>query len=252
MELPQGLLEILRKKNRLVVLTGAGVSKESGIPTFREAQTGLWAKYDPMELATTQAFQRDPRLVWEWYQWRRELISQAEPNPGHFALVDLELQIPDFVLITQNVDGLHHRAGSKNVIELHGNIFRNKCFDEGIILEQVDESSDRLPRCPNCGGYTRPDVVWFGESLPNDSLNLALKATQTAEVFLSVGTSALIHPAASMPLIALDNGAIIVEINIGVTQITEQAHFSFQGPSGEILPRLVDLVWESHEKGMKL
>jgi NAD-dependent deacetylase len=243
MELPQDLLETLRKKNRIVVLTGAGVSKESGIPTFREAQTGLWAKYEPMELATPVAFQRNPELVWEWYQWRRELISQAAPNPGHFALVDMEAHTKDFVLITQNVDGFHHRAGSRNIIELHGNIFRNKCVDEGITLELLDESFDDLPRCPNCGGYVRPDVVWFGESLPNDSLTRAIKATQTAEVFLSVGTSALVQPAASIPLIAMDKGAVVVEINPDVTQITSQVHISLQGPSGDILPRLVDLVW---------
>jgi NAD-dependent deacetylase len=252
MELPQDLLEALRKKKRIVVLSGAGVSKESGIPTFREAQTGLWAKYNPTELATPQAFQRNPRLVWQWYRWRRGLISQAVPNPGHFALVDMEARIQDFVLITQNVDGFHHRAGNKNIIELHGNIFRNKCYEEGLVLDLVEEFSDKLPRCPNCGGYIRPDVVWFGESLPNDSLTRAKKAAQAAEVFLSVGTSALIQPAASLPLIALDNSAVVVEINTDVTQITEQVHFSLQGPSGEILPRLVDLVWESHEKGMKL
>ena len=160
------LIETLRSARYVVVLTGAGVSAESNIPTFREAQTGLWSKYSPEELATPQAFQRNPKLVWEWYAWRRELVAQATPNPGHLALAELEQRVPKFSLITQNVDGLHRRTGSRNVIELHGNINRTKCFDEGDIIDSWPPTAELPPRCPRCGGYLRPDVVWFGETLP--------------------------------------------------------------------------------------
>jgi NAD-dependent deacetylase len=252
MDIPKDLIEMFGKGKRVVVLTGAGVSKESGIPTFREAQTGLWAKYNPMELATPQAFQRNPKLVWEWYQWRQDLISKANPNPGHFSLVKMEALIPNFVLITQNIDGLHKRAGSENIIELHGNIFRYRCFKEDVIIDNLGDFSDVIPRCPYCGGYLRPDVVWFGEPLPSEALTKAMGAAQNTEIFLSVGTSALVHPAASLPLIAMDHGAIVVEINPDETQITNRVHYSLQGPSGEILPQLVELAWESNKKGRML
>jgi len=245
MKIPDDLVQILRKSRRIVALTGAGVSKESGIPTFREAQTGLWAKYDPMQLATPQAYRRNPALVWDWYRWRRKYISEVEPNPGHVALVEMERLIPEFYLITQNIDGLHRQAGNEKLIELHGNIFRNKCFEEGIPIDGVDNFRDFPPQCPECGGLIRPDVVWFGENLLAENLELALQVTQAAEVFLSIGTSSLVQPAASLPLLALERGAVIVQINPDDTILTPQVHFVLRGASGEILPQLVRITWNS-------
>ncbi len=168
LEIPTELIEALRKAARVTALTGAGISAESGVPTFRDAQTGLWAKYRPEELATTEAFRRNPRLVWDWYTWRRERVAQAHPNPGHLALAEMEKRVPQFTLVTQNVDGLHRRAGSRNVIELHGNIMRTKCFHEDIMVEAWADTGETPPSCPHCGGPLRPDVVWFGEALPAD------------------------------------------------------------------------------------
>ena len=240
---PEKLVHTLRKAENVVVMTGAGISSESGVPTFRDARTGLWAQYRPEELATPRAFKEDPRLVWEWYTWRREIISQAEPNPGHTSLVILEKNLPNFTLITQNVDGLHQKAGSQNIIELHGNINRNKCFLENVIIEALPRPDESPPRCPFCGGYVRPDVVWFGESLPAESLRRAWEVSARCEVFFSVGTSALVQPAASLPMTAKDNHAIVVEVNVAATPLTMRADYSFMGPSGELLPRLVELIW---------
>ena len=164
-DFPSGLIEALRDARHVVALTGSGISAESGVPTFREAQSGLWERYDPQQLATPQAFARDPRLVWEWYEWRRKLVREAEPNPGHRALAELERRIPGFTLVTQNVDELHARAGSRNVIELHGSILRSKCSREAVIVE-LERNDPVPPRCPRCGALLRPDVVWFGEMLP--------------------------------------------------------------------------------------
>ena len=164
--IPESLVETLRNAQSVAVLTGSGISAESGVPTFRDAQTGLWARYDPMDLATPEAFARDPRLVWEWYAWRRGLVEGAAPNSGHEALAELERHVPEFVLITQNVDGLHRRAGSQRIIELHGNIMRSKCSLEAVILEPGEDDRDVPPSCPRCGASLRPDVVWFGEMLP--------------------------------------------------------------------------------------
>lgn len=234
------LVEALKNANQVTVLTGAGVSKESGIPTFREAQTGLWAQYDPMELATPEAFLRNPKLVWEWYAWRRGLVGKAEPNAGHFTLVELENKTPKFTLITQNVDSLHERAGSKNIIELHGNITRTKCFDNHHIVSEWIEGEDIPPKCPECGSMLRPDVVWFNEGLPPDALQSAHQASQSADVFLSIGTSALVQPAASLPLLAKQPGAVLVEINPAETQITPYADIVLPGASGEVLPALLE------------
>ncbi len=243
MEIPQALVSALKNARRVAVLTGAGISAESGIPTFREAQTGLWARYDPAELATPQAFRRNPRLVWEWYQWRRELIAQAEPNPGHLALARMEQHIPDFTLITQNVDGLHRRAGSQNIIELHGNITRTKCSQEHILIDTWEETGEVPPRCPRCRAFLRPDVVWFHESLPADALQEAFEAAKKAQVFLSIGTSAVVQPAASLPLTARQSGAVTVEINPAPTLITESMSFVLTGPAGAVLPELCRQVW---------
>lgn len=236
--IPAALIECLAKAKRVTVLTGAGVSAESGVPTFRDAQTGLWAKYRAEDLATPRAFQRNPRLVWEWYEWRRKLVSDAKPNPAHMALVEMEKRFPAFSLITQNVDGLHHRAGSRAVIELHGNITRTKCFDEGTIISSWPETSDVPPRCPNCGGMLRPDVVWFEEPLPEREMTLASEATD-CDVFFSVGTSTLVQPAASLPFAAVHSGATVVEINPQPTPFTDHAHFVLAGAAGTILPELL-------------
>jgi NAD-dependent deacetylase len=243
-EIPAGLVDRLRRAKRVAALTGAGISAESGVPTFREAQTGLWARFDPQELATPQAFQRDPRLVWSWYAWRRELVAKAQPNPGHLALVEMEKRFPNFTLVTQNVDGLHRLAGSQAVIELHGNIRRTKCFQEGCIVETWAETGEAPPRCPQCGGPLRPDVVWFGEALPERALAEAYAAARACEVFFSIGTSALVQPAASLPLLALEAGAVVVEVNPDDTPLTQLATFSLRGPAGVVLPQLVRETWK--------
>ena len=183
MEFTQKLIETLQHCNHVAVLTGAGISAESGVPTFREAQTGLWAKYDPQELATPQAFQRNPKLVWDWYAWRRELVNRAAPNPGHFALVELANLVPKFTLITQNVDGLHQKAGSENVICLHGNIMETKCYAHNHFIDRLPEEDDVPPKCPTCGSLLRPNVVWFGENLPAEALQTAVQASQSCDIF---------------------------------------------------------------------
>jgi NAD-dependent deacetylase len=240
---PTLLVERLRDAKRVAVLTGAGISAESGVPTFREAQTGLWAQYDPQQLATPGAFRRDPRLVWDWYQWRRELVSAARPNPGHVALVAMEQQVPQFTLITQNVDGLHAQAGSRAIIELHGDLARVKCFDNDHPATTWDTVDEPPPRCLICGSLLRPDVVWFGENLPHAALQDALRRTKEAEVFLTIGTSGLVHPAASMPLLAAETGALTVEINPVETELSLFMDYQLRGPAGEILPQLVAAVW---------
>lgn len=240
---PKPLLEALRQAQRVTALTGAGVSKESGIPTFREAQTGLWAQYDPEELATPGAFRRDPRLVWEWYQWRRGLVSNAQPNPGHTALAEMAGLVAGFTLVTQNVDGLHQQAGSRGVLELHGNILRSKCFEEDVVVESWEDDGQVPPRCPHCGGLLRPDVVWFGEGLPRGVIEQAVLAAEQAEVFLSVGTSSVVQPAASLPLYARRGGGLVVEINPTETPLSSLADFRVPHPSGEALPELVRRVW---------
>jgi len=233
------LIAALRAAERVVVLTGAGISAESGIPTFREAQTGLWAQFDPRELATPEAFVRNPRLVWEWYEYRRNMIQRAEPNLAHYALVDMEQGLPTFLLVTQNIDGLHWRAGSREMVELHGNIARTKCFDEGHRVDWWPESADVPPRCPYCGGYLRPDVVWFGEGLPEQALRQAIEAASTCDVLLCVGTSAAVYPAAQLPLIAKRHGAHVAEINPKQTAVSFLADWSLYGQAGEVLPALV-------------
>ncbi len=241
--IPAALIARLRTTQRVAVLTGAGISAESGVPTFREAQTGLWARYNPEDLATPEAFRRNPRLVWEWYAWRQERVRQAEPNPGHRALVTMEQRIADFRLITQNVDDLHRRAGSREPVELHGNLFRVKCFDEDRSVVAWPESTDVPPRCPRCGAWLRPDVVWFGEMLPADALQRAQQAAAAAEVFFSIGTSALVYPAADLPLLALRAGAMVVEINPQPTPLSPHVTFSLPGPAGVVLPALVAQAW---------
>jgi NAD-dependent protein deacetylase/lipoamidase len=243
---PGWLLQKFKQAQHLVVLTGAGISAESCVPTFRDAQTGLWERFRPEELASPEAFRRDPRLVWEWYAWRRELVSRAVPNAGHLALVELEKRLPAFTLITQNVDGLHQRAGSGErfpVIELHGNIQRTKCFQEDRVIDVWEETGEIPPRCPRCAGLLRPDVVWFGELLPAEALSAAFDAAAGCDLFLSVGTSGLVEPAASLPFRALEAHAPVVEINPNPTPLSALATFVLPGPAGEVLPALLKAVW---------
>lgn len=240
---PEGLVEVLREARSVTVLTGSGVSAESGVPTFREAQTGLWARFDPEELATPEAFARDPSVVWEWYEWRRELVNKAAPNPGHEALAELERHMPQFVLITQNVDGLHRRAGSQNVVELHGNIRRSKCSREGDIIEPREDDMDTPPSCPRCGAMLRPDVVWFGEMLPAWALQEAYTAARNCDLFFSIGTSGVVQPAASLAFEALRSGAVVAEVNPGETPLTRHADYALRGLSGEVLPAFVKAAY---------
>jgi NAD-dependent protein deacetylase/lipoamidase len=239
MTVPVELIRQLAAARRVTVLTGAGVSAESGVPTFRDARTGLWAKFKPEELATPQAFRRNPRLVWEWYDWRRQRVAGVQPNPAHRALAEMEHRFPQFRLVTQNVDGLHQRAGSRNVIELHGNITRTKCFDEGTVISSWPDTGDVPPKCPHCGGLLRPDVVWFEEPMPEAEMEQATVASTHCDVFLSIGTSTVVYPAASLPFEALRSGATVVEINPQPTPFTSEAHYALAGAAGVVLPQLL-------------
>ena len=230
---------LLSAAPRVAVLTGAGISAESGIPTFRDALTGLWAQFRPEDLATPEAFAANPKLVWEWYAWRRELVAKAAPNAGHAALAELERRSGHFALITQNVDGLHARAGSRNVIELHGNLMVDRCFAEGRVLGPADEIPGTPPRCARCGAPARPGVVWFGEMLPEQALEDAYAAARGCDVFLSVGTSTVVEPAASLPFAAVEAGASVIEVNPARTPLSAHATIVLTGAAGEVLPRLV-------------
>lgn len=236
------IIQKLKSAKRIAILTGAGISAESGVPTFR-GEDGLWKKFQPEELANFNAFVRNPELVWEWYNYRRKLISEVQPNPGHFALSKMEACVDHFWLITQNVDGLHRQAGNQHILELHGNIMRNRCITcnkKENKLEMFEKGE--LPHC-TCGGIMRPDVVWYGEMLPSDILNQAFQVTETCDVFLSAGTSAVVHPAASLPMTALNQGAFVIEINIEPTVISSSIHELIIGKSGEVLPQLIKEVW---------
>ncbi len=253
----------------VVILTGAGVSAESGVPTFRDSSEGLWSRYRPEELATPQAFRRDPRLVWEWYDHRRRAISRCEPNPGHRAIARFLVERPDAVLVTQNVDGLHHRAlemetamltgerdgspegtpgmdhAAARILTLHGDIMRVRC--QGCSYTQIDRSpvdtssADSLPRCPECDDLLRPAVVWFGEMLPEQALTRAFESAQDAEICVVAGTSAVVHPAASVPTATLSGGGDLIEVNPVETPLTPRARWRFPERSGELLPRLFEV-----------
>ena len=228
----------LRSARRIAVLTGAGISAESGVPTFRGPE-GLWRTFRAEDLATPEAFARDPVLVWEWYDWRRGIIAKVAPNPGHLVLARWETRFPGFTLITQNVDGLHALAGSRRILDLHGNIWKTRCPDEGRVAENRDVPLSSIPpRCAFCGGLLRPHIIWFGEGLDPDIIQQAFSACTQAEVMLAVGTSALVHPAASLPLAAAESGATVIEINPDPTPLTPQANISLRGKAGDILPRL--------------
>jgi NAD-dependent deacetylase len=228
----------LAAAQRVAVLCGAGISAESGVPTFR-GPGGLWENYRPEDLATPQAFARDPALVWRWYHWRRELISRCQPNPAHLALVELERRLEAFTLITQNVDGLHGLAGSREPLEIHGSLWRVRCLGCGQEREDRRLDLPALPRCPDCGGLLRPGVVWFGENLDPGLLDRARRAAQTCQVMLVIGTSAVVQPAASLALVAKQAGAYVIEVNMEATPHSDDVDVSLLGQAGQILPRLV-------------
>jgi NAD-dependent deacetylase len=231
----------LAKAESTAVLTGAGVSQESGIPVFRGAG-GLWRRYRAEQLATPEAFARDPKLVWEWYDWRRSVVADTKPNPGHSALAELERRAADFTLITQNVDGLHDRAGSKHILKLHGDLWAVRCLSCGA--EKMDHRvplPELPPRC-ECGGVLRPGVVWFGEALPGEILQAAIAAARASQVFLVVGTSAVVQPAASLPLLARESGARVIEVNAEETPLTPMVDVSLRGSAGQLLPPLVEVA----------
>ena len=236
----------IHSASRVVALTGAGASEESGIPTFRDPHTGLWARYDPMVLATAEAFAKNPKLVWDWYEWRREVRRETKPNPGHYALAQMQDLFPSFFIVTQNIDGLHRLAGSRDVIELHGNLQRDKCAREDIVIERSNAHprTDGTLACPNCGALLLPDVVWFGEQLPRDALARAFELARECDLFFSIGTSAVVEPAASLPRMAKQSGAYLVEINPNETPVSEIADVTLRGKSGEVLPMLVKILKE--------
>ncbi len=222
----------------LVILTGAGISAESGVPTFR-GKDGLWKQYQAMDLATPEAFNSDSRLVWEFYNWRRELLAPLKPNAAHEALVEWERRIPRFTLITQNIDGLHQFAGSRNVLELHGNIWWVRCNGCGVRYEDRTVPLPELPRCNACQGLLRPNVVWFGEILDSSILGSAFQAMETADVMMVIGTSGTVQPAASLGMAAKRAGAVVAEINLDPTPYTEAYDVSLTGKAGEIVPLLL-------------
>jgi NAD-dependent deacetylase len=234
----QAVREWLRDASSIAVLTGAGVSAESGVPTFR-GNHGLWRQHRAEDLATPGAFARDPKLVWEWYDWRRSLIAEAKPNPGHYALAAAETRARKFTLITQNVDGLHELAGSRNVLRLHGSIWMLRCVECGREREDRRVPLSEIPPYCDCGGMLRPGVVWFGEALPRNIWQEAESAARQADLFLMIGTSAVVYPAAGLASIAKSSGARVVEINIAETGLSGGIDEFLQGPSGELLPQLM-------------
>jgi len=236
--LPQQLVAALAARPTTVALTGAGISAESGVRTFRDAQTGLWTRYRPEQLASPDAFERDPRLVWRWYQWRRRTIAAAEPNAGHRALVELEKALDSFTLITQNVDGLHRRAGSRNVIHLHGDLCSNRCQRCAAPSAHEDNETVRPPRCTRCGGLMRPAVVWFGEPLPASALSAAAERIAGAELVLVIGTSAQVYPAAALAEQAVAQGSMVAEINPARTPLSAKVRWRLDLAAAEALPRL--------------
>ena len=238
MDIPSGLIKKLKSARAIVFFSGAGISAESGIPIFR-GKDGIWNKLRPEELANFNAFMRNPQLVWEWYNYRKSIVQESKPNPGHLAIVEMEKYFEKVIVITQNVDNLHRRAGSKTIYELHGNIERNFCAKCKKHYDGELDFEDGIPKC-TCGGLIRPDVVWFGEFLPADQFQLSEKAARNCDVFFIVGTSAVVYPAASLVQVAKSNGAYLVEVNIEETEASSIVDVSLFGESGKILPQIVE------------
>lgn len=242
------LQSLLKHVESVCVLTGAGISAESGVATFRGVD-GLWSKLKPEELANFNAFMRNPELVWEWYDYRRKIIHNIKPNAAHEALARLEELVKEFTLVTQNIDNLHRRAGSKRILELHGNIERSYCVECGKFTENIEVTKDKkVPRCISCNGLIRPDVVWFGEMLPEGVFEAAIEAARRCELFLTVGTSAVVYPAAGLPITAKNQGAYIVEVNTERTEISHIVNETLIGKAGEVLPCLISIMEETRNK----
>jgi NAD-dependent deacetylase len=250
---PAELANALGRARRVVVFTGAGVSAESGIPTFRDAMTGLWANFRPEELASPEGFAADPARVWQWYDWRRKKVAQAKPNAGHLAIASWALRLERLDVVTQNVDGLHERAGSRNVVELHGNIGRVRCARCATPAMEgetwYDTHPHAPPACPSCGSSLRPDVVWFGEMLPAAALERAEEAARSCEMLFSVGTSSLVYPAAEIPYLAAASGATVVQVNPQATPLDPVADFNLRGSAATILPALARAAWPASSLG---
>jgi NAD-dependent deacetylase len=240
--IPAGLLETIRQARNLVFLTGSGVSAESGVATFRDAMTGLWARHRPEDLATPEAFRRDAALVWAWYRERRRHVAAALPNGAHLAIARLQHRLPGTTLITQNVDGLHQRAGSIGVIEFHGSLFRNRCRGCGLEVPHPDPELEAPPACPQCGQPMGPGVVWFGEAIPATALESAWRCVTAAEVFFSVGTSGQVYPAAQLVEVARRSGAVIIDVNTAPTALSRTADYVMRGAAGNCLPRLAECL----------
>lgn len=221
----------------IAVLTGAGISADSGIPTFR-GENGLWRNFRAEDLATPEAFEHDPRLVWEWYNWRRELITTKQPNPAHYALAELERRFDAFVLVTQNVDGLHAEAGSRNLIELHGNIWKVRCTKCGDVTENLDVPIKLLPYCKRCKGLLRPHIVWFGEVLYAPDVLKSARAFEGCDLMLVIGTSGIVQPAASFVSLAKDQGAFVVEINVTESAASQEVDALLLGKASEVVPKI--------------
>jgi NAD-dependent deacetylase len=235
------LIEKLKSSKSIVFFTGAGISAESGIPTFR-GKEGIWNKLKPEELASFDAFLKNPELVWEWYNHRKKIIHESKPNAGHIAIAEMQSALrgfPEVAVITQNIDNFHRRAGSKTVYELHGNIERNYCIKCQTFYNEELDFSKGVPKC-KCGGLIRPDVVWFGEYLPEDQFDASEKAARNCDVFFIVGTSAVVYPAAGLVFTAKQNGAYLVEINIEETEISKYVNWSFYNEAGMVLPQIIN------------
>jgi len=245
-EFDPALIAALQEADKIVVLTGAGVSAESGIPTFRDALTGLWRNFDAQALATPEAFQRDPALVWGWYEWRRARVLAARPNAAHRAIAALAHRVPQLSLITQNVDDLHERAGSRDVRHLHGSLHHPRCFDCGLAFAlpegrpEEPEGGRRLPppRCPACGGPVRPGVVWFGEAMPRDLLDAAFDACASSDLLIVVGTSGVVYPVAELPAVAKRAGRRVVQVNLAPSELDRVCSWNLRGEAGKVLPAL--------------
>jgi NAD-dependent deacetylase len=256
---PADAAALLGRAERVVVFTGAGISAESGVPTFRDDLTGLWARFDAERLATPEAFHADPDLVWGWYEWRRARVRRVEPNAGHAAVAALGALVPDSAVVTQNVDDLHERAGSRGVVHLHGSLFAPRCAAAAAHPATLpdpagDADAERgrripPPRCARCGALVRPGVVWFGESLPEAALAAAVEAAARCDVLVTVGTSGVVYPAAEIPRIAARCGAAVIQVNPQPTPLDRLCAVNLRGSAAEVLPALVAAAREVADRG---